>query len=110
MLPQSAKTQAPRCLIESAAPVRLEIVRIANFADPYSSWRRGGNENRNGMIRRHPPKRTPVAPSMAPEPQETVDETDNRPMRVLGHRTPAEAFADELPESAENKDVALTNR
>lgn len=49
-------------------------------------------------------------PSMAREPQETVDETDNRPMRALGHRTPAEAFADELPESAANKDVALTNR
>ena len=75
---------ASRCLNESATPVRLEIVQIANFADPYSSWRRGGNENGNGMIRRHPPKRTPVAPSMAREPQETVDETDNRPMRVLG--------------------------
>ena len=62
------------------------------------------------MIRRHPPKRTPIAPSMARELQEIVDETDNRPMRVLGHRTPAEAFADEPLESAENKDVALTNR
>ena len=38
------------------------------------------------MIRRHPPKRTPVAPSMAREPQETIDETDNRPMRVLGRQ------------------------
>ncbi|TCD92975.1 ISXoo15 insertion element IS3 family transposase [Bifidobacterium longum subsp. longum] len=36
------------------------------------------------MIRRHPPKRTPIAPSMARELQETVGETDNRPMRVLG--------------------------
>ena len=36
------------------------------------------------MIRRCLPKRTPVAPSMAREPQETIDETDNRPMRVLG--------------------------
>ncbi|WP_230473928.1 hypothetical protein [Bifidobacterium longum] len=79
-------------------------------ADPYSSWRRGGNENRNGMIRRYLPKRTPIAPSMARELQEIADETDNRPMRVLGYRTPAEAFADELPESAANKDVALTNR
>ena len=49
-------------------------------------------------------------PSMARELQEIVDETDNRPMRVLGYRTPAEAFADEPPESAENKDAALTNR
>ena len=47
---------------------------------------------------------------MARELQETVDETDNRPMRALSHRTPAEAFADELLEPAENKDVALTNR
>ena len=63
------------------------------------------------MIRCYLPKRTPVAPpSMAREPQEIVDETDNRPMRVLGCRTPAEAFADELLESAENKDVAFTNR
>ena len=37
------------------------------------------------MIRRYPPKRTPIAPpSMACELQEIVDETDNRPMRVLG--------------------------
>ena len=35
---------------------------------------------------------------MARELQEIVDETDNRPMRVLGYRTPAEAFADELLE------------
>ena len=41
---------------------------------------------------------------------EVGNETDNRPMRALGHRTPAEAFADEPPESAENKDAALTNR
>lgn len=56
------------------------------------------------MIRRYLPKRTPIDPSMAREPQETVDETDNRPMRALAYRTPAEAFADELLESAANKD------
>ena len=47
---------------------------------------------------------------MARELQEIVDKTDNRPMRVLSYRTPAEAFADELLKSAENKDVTLTNR
>ena len=44
------------------AELRDEPGMATYFADPYSSWRRGGNENRNGMIRRHPPKRTPVAP------------------------------------------------
>ncbi len=33
---------------------------------------------------------------MAREVQEIVDEINNRPMRVLGYRTPAEAFVDEL--------------
>ena len=44
------------------AELRDEPGMATYFADPYSSWRRGGNENRNGMIRRHPPKRTPIAP------------------------------------------------
>ncbi|MDU1020334.1 MAG: IS30 family transposase [Bifidobacterium breve] len=44
------------------AELRDEPGMAAYFADPYSSWRRGGNENRNGMIRRYPPRRTPIAP------------------------------------------------
>ena len=68
------------------------------FADPYSSRRRGSNENRNGMIRRHPPKRSEIRMDMAGELREIVDEADNRPMRVPDYRTPAEAFADELLE------------
>ena len=80
------------------ARLRDEPGMATYFADPYSSWQRGGNENRNGMIRRYLPKRTIIEPGMARELQEIVDETDNRPMRALGHRTPAEAFADELPD------------
>lgn len=68
------------------------------FADPYSSYQRGGNENRNGVIRRYLPKRSRIEPSMAADVQAIVDETNNRPMWVLGCRTPAEAFADELLE------------
>ena len=68
------------------------------FADPYSSRRRGSNENRNGMIRRYLPKRCEIRMDMAKEVREIVDEADNRPMRVLDYRTPAEAFADELLE------------
>ncbi len=71
------------------------------FTDPYSSWQRASNENRNGMIRRYLPKRCTIAMGMAREVQEMevqeiVDEINNRPMRALGYRTPAEAFVDEL--------------
>ncbi len=75
------------------------------FADPYSSRRRGGNENRNGMIRRYLPKRSEIRMGMAGELREIVDEADNRPMRVLDYRTPAEAFADELLELQDQQGV-----
>ena len=64
-LPAAARTGATHDdgteLARHAEP-RDEPGMATYFADPHSSWRRGGNENRNGMIRRHPPKRTPVAP------------------------------------------------
>ena len=78
------------------AELRERLGMAAYFTAPYPSCRRGGNENRNGAIRRYLPEHTRVDPSMADEIQAIVDETDNRPMRVLGYRTPAEAFADEL--------------
>ncbi|MEF2736649.1 MAG: IS30 family transposase [Bifidobacterium choerinum] len=76
--------------------LRDELGMITYFADPYASWQRASCENRNGMIRRYLPKRCTITMDMAREVQEIVDETDNRPMRVLGYRTPAEAFIDEL--------------
>ena len=78
------------------AELRERLGMATYFTAPYPSCRRGGNENRNGAIRRYLPKRTRIDPSMADEIQAIVDETDDRPMRVLGYRTPAEAFADEL--------------
>ena len=84
---------------EFARHTRLrELGMDTCFADPYSSRQRGGNENRNGMIRRYPHKRGEIRMGMAGELREIVDEADNRPMRVLDYRTPAEAFADELLE------------
>ena len=78
--------------------VHVELGMDTCFADPYSSRQWGGNENRNGMIRRYPPKRGEIRMDMAGELREIVDEADNRPMRVLDYRTPAEAFTDELLE------------
>ena len=78
------------------ARLRDELGMATYFADPYSSWQRGSNENRNGIIRRYLPKRSEIRMNMARELREIVDEINNRPMRMPDYRTPAEAFADEL--------------
>lgn len=78
------------------ARLRDELGMATYFADPYASWQRASCGNRNGMSRRCLPKRCTIGMDMAREVQEIVDEINNQPMRVLGYRTPAEAFVDEL--------------
>ena len=65
------------------------------FADPYSSYQRGLNENRNGKVRVYLPKGTSFEDLTDEELADIVAEINNRPLKVLGWRTPAEAF-DEL--------------
>ena len=67
----------------------------AYFADPYSSWRRGTNENRNGGIRRYLPKKTPFDDLTQAELDAIVQETDDTPMKQLEYKTPNEAWDEE---------------
>ena len=90
-------------------PVRVVVQPPTAPLDPRVPEPRGVSHNKEKPSRNSPthrcqsnlPKRTRIEPSMADEMQAIVDETDNRPMRVLGYRTPAEAFADELLELTE---------
>ena len=67
----------------------------AYFADPYSSWQRGSNENRNGRIRRYLPKKTPFDTLTQDELDAIAKETDDTPMKQLGYKTPNEAWDEE---------------
>jgi len=60
------------------------------FADPYSSWQRGTNENTNGLIRRYLPKKTSFTKLTAEEIADIVSEINNRPRKVLQYKTPHE--------------------
>ncbi len=67
-----------------------------DFADPYSSWQRGTNENSNGLIRRYLPKKTDLTQVTQKELDDIIHEINNRPRKCLGFRTPQEAFEEEL--------------
>ena len=68
----------------------------AYFADPYSTWQRGSNENRNGRIRRYLPKKTPFDDLTQDELDAIVKETDDTPMKQPEYKTPNEAWDEEI--------------
>ena len=62
------------------------------FADPYSSWQRGTNENTNGLVRQYFPKNTGFESLSDSDIQHVSDRLNNRPRKCLGFRTPNEVF------------------
>lgn len=62
------------------------------FADPYSAYQRGSNEQVNGLIRRYLPKGTSFKHLSQRKIQQIVDMINNRPRKCLGYRTPNEFF------------------
>jgi transposase, IS30 family len=70
-----------------------ELSMKTYFADPYSSWQRGTNENTNGLIRRYLPKKTAFTNLTQEELNDIVWEINNRPRKVLQYRKPIEILS-----------------
>jgi len=68
----------------------------AYFADPYSSWQRGGNENCNLWIRYYFPKGTDFSTITDEELRDVEWELNNRPRKRLNFKKPQEVFAEYL--------------
>lgn len=62
------------------------------FADPYSSWQRGVNENTNGLLRQYWPKETDFKLVSQDEVAVVLEELNNRPRKVLDYQSPADSF------------------
>jgi len=66
------------------------------FADPYSSWQRGLNENTNGLLRQYWPKITDFKKVSQKEVSTVITELNKRPRKILGYETPAKLMAEHM--------------
>lgn len=73
------------------------------FADPYSPWQRGTNENTNGLIRQYFPKGTDFSLVPVAAIKEAERRLNERPRKVLKFYTPSEKFYELIT----NKKLAL---
>lgn len=64
----------------------------AFFCHPYSSWEKGGNEKHNSLIRRFLPKGTSFADLTVNDIARIQNWCNNFPRKILGYRTPLQAF------------------
>jgi IS30 family transposase len=78
------------------AQFKIETGLPVFFADPQSPWQRGSNENTNGLLRQYFPKGTDLARWSADEIEAVAMTLNNRPRKILGWKTPAEALNDQL--------------
>jgi len=66
------------------------------FADPYSSWQRGSNENANGLLREFFPKKYDLNTIDQVELECALDLINHRPRKCLKWKTSHEALMEEL--------------
>jgi IS30 family transposase len=62
------------------------------FAHPYASWERGTNENINGLIRQHFPKKRSFVTITQQEIEFVMDRLNNRPRKCPGFKSPNQVF------------------
>ena len=94
--------------LSAHAQFALESGTKVFFADPHSPWQRPTNENTNGLLRQYFPKGTDLSRWSFEDLEAVALAVNNRPRKVLGWRTPAEVFEEQL-RSLQQPGVATTD-
>jgi IS30 family transposase len=93
-------TAATISLLEPYKTVVLTITAALDaavyFADPYSSWQRGLNENTNGLLRQYWPKKTDFKNVSQRNVTSVIVALNNRPRKKLNYQTPARKMAEHM--------------
>ena len=76
--------------------IETDISLPIYFADPYSSWQRGSNENSNGLLREFYPKKTDLALVTRNDLIQNLFLINNRPRKCLGWKSSIQMFLHEL--------------
>jgi len=74
------------------ASIDQALGSISYFADPYSSWQRGSNQNLKKLIRQNIAKSRPLSTVSHAELAKIESLLNNRPRKRLGFKTPHEVF------------------
>lgn len=66
------------------------------FADPYSAWQRGSNENANGLTRQYLPRSLDFGTITDAQLRWVEHRLNTRPRKTLQFKTPLDVFTEEL--------------
>ncbi len=69
---------------------------IVYYADPYSSWQKGMNENCNGILRRFIPKGTDLNKVSSEKLQKILNKINGKPRKILGFISADKRFNEEI--------------
>ena len=69
---------------------------IVYYADPYSSWQKGMNENCNGILRRFIPKGTDLNKISSEELEKILNKINGKPRKILGFISADKRFEEEI--------------
>lgn len=79
-----------------ASEIQQNLGLTLYFADAYSSWQHGSNENANGLLREFYPKKTDLALVSQQELTKNLFLISSRPRKCLGWKTPIQVFLHEV--------------